>query len=117
MSIFSPVIGRKEEKMNTNNTIGTRIKECRKAMGLSQEALAELLYMKKNTTMCSVFILLVIISAYKDLSPAPLSSMICAYNGATFLGKAKDGKDKTDLITGIIFFMATALNTVVFIVK
>ena len=31
------------------NTIGARIKECRKAMGLSQEALAELLYMKKNT--------------------------------------------------------------------
>lgn len=35
--------------MNTHKTIGTRIKECRKAMGLSQEALAELLYMKKNT--------------------------------------------------------------------
>ena len=35
--------------MNTQKTIGTRIKECRKEMGLSQEALAELLYMKKNT--------------------------------------------------------------------
>ena len=31
------------------NTIGARIRECRKAMGLSQEALAELLYVKKNT--------------------------------------------------------------------
>ena len=31
------------------NTIGARIRECRKALGLSQEALAELLYMKKNT--------------------------------------------------------------------
>ncbi len=40
----------KEEKMNKNeNTIGSRIRECRKAMGLSQEALAELLYVKKNT--------------------------------------------------------------------
>lgn len=74
--------------------------------------------MKKGAiTMCIVFILLVIISTYKDLSPAPLLSMICAYNGATFLGKAKDGKDKTDLITGIIFFVATAINTVTFIVK
>ena len=74
--------------------------------------------MKKGIiTMCIVFILLVIISTYKDLSPAPLISMICAYNGAAFLGKAKDGKDKTDLITGIIFFMAMAINTVVFIVK
>lgn len=74
--------------------------------------------MKKGViTMCTVFILLVIISTYKDLSPAPLVSMICAYNGATFLGKAKDGKDKTDLITGIIFFVAMVLNTVAFIVK
>ena len=31
------------------NTIGSRIRECRKAMGLSQEALAELLYVKKAT--------------------------------------------------------------------
>ena len=74
--------------------------------------------MKKGIiTMCIVFMLLVIISAYKDLSPAPLMSMMCAYNGATFLGKANDGKDKTDLITGIIFFVAMAINTVVFIVK
>ncbi len=32
-----------------NGTIGDRIKECRKDMGLSQEALAEILYMKKST--------------------------------------------------------------------
>ena len=36
--------------MNKNeNTIGSRIRECRKAMGYSQEKLAELLYMKKGT--------------------------------------------------------------------
>ena len=74
--------------------------------------------MKKGViTMCIVFILLVIISTYKDLSPAPLVSMICAYNGATFLGKAKDGKDKTDLLIGIIFCCAVVINTVAFILK
>lgn len=31
------------------NIVGSRIRECRKALGLSQEALAELLYMKKST--------------------------------------------------------------------
>ncbi len=31
------------------NTVGSRIRECRKALGLSQEALAELLYVKKAT--------------------------------------------------------------------
>ena len=47
---FFPVIGRKEKRMVTeSNTVGARIRECRKAMGYSQEELAELLYMKKNT--------------------------------------------------------------------
>ena len=32
-----------------NGTIGDRIKECRKDLGMSQEALAEVLYMKKST--------------------------------------------------------------------
>ena len=32
-----------------NGTIGERIRECRKDLGLSQEALAEVLYMKKST--------------------------------------------------------------------
>ena len=41
---------REEEKMKTEeNTIGSRIRKCRLAMGYSQEELAELLYMKKNT--------------------------------------------------------------------
>lgn len=74
--------------------------------------------MKKGIlTMCIVFILLVIISTMKELSPAPLVSMMCAYNGATFLGKAKNEEDKTDFVTGIIFIAATVINTVSFIVK
>lgn len=32
-----------------NQTIGQRIKECRKKMGMTQEELAEILYTKKNT--------------------------------------------------------------------
>ena len=31
------------------NTIGSRIRECRKELGYSQEQLAEMLYMKKST--------------------------------------------------------------------
>lgn len=74
--------------------------------------------MKKGViTMCIVLIILVIISAYKDVSPAPLVSMMCAYNGATFVAKAKDGKDKGDLSTGILFFVAMIINTVAFIIK
>ena len=68
-------------------------------------------------TMCVVYIVLVIISAWKELSPAPLGSMICAYNGATFISKAKEGKDKSDFITGSIFFVAMILNTISFILK
>ena len=45
-------------------------------------------------TMAGIFILLVLISAFKEISPAPLVSMLCAYNGATFISKAKQTKDK-----------------------
>ena len=41
--------GKREKMTKEKNTVGSRIRECRKALGLSQEALAELLYMKKNT--------------------------------------------------------------------
>ena len=68
-------------------------------------------------TMCIVFIILVIISTWKELSIAPLLSMICAYNGATFITKAREGKDKSDFVTGSIFFAAMMLNTIAFILK
>lgn len=68
-------------------------------------------------TMCIVFFILVIISTWKELSPAPLVSMICAYNGATFISKAKEVKDKFDFITGCIFFSAMLINTIAFIIK
>lgn len=68
-------------------------------------------------TMCIVFIILVIISTWKELSPAPLVSMICAYNGATFISKAREGKDKSDFVTGSIFFAAMMINTIAFILK
>ena len=68
-------------------------------------------------TMCIIFIILVIISIWKELSPAPLVSMICAYNGATFISKARDDKDKSDFVTGSIFFVAMMINTIAFILK
>ena len=68
-------------------------------------------------TMCIVFIILVIISTWKELSPTPLVSMICAYNGATFISKAREGKDKSDFVTGSIFFAAMMINTIAFVLK
>ena len=68
-------------------------------------------------TMCIVFIILVIISTWKELSPAPLVSMICAYNGATLISKAREGKDKADFVTGSIFFAAMMINTIAFVLK
>ncbi len=43
--------------------------------------------------------------------------MMCAYNGAAFISKAREGKDKTDFVTGCIFFAAMMINTSVFILK
>ena len=68
-------------------------------------------------TMAIVFMILVLISTWKEVSPAPLVSMICAYNGATFISKTKYSKDKTDLGIGVIFLLSMVINTIAFVLK
>lgn len=65
--------------------------------------------------MAIFFILLIIISTYKGLPVAGLTSLICAYNSITFLGKYKFKKDKTDLFTSSLFFVAALLNLMAFL--
>jgi len=68
-------------------------------------------------TMSFVFMVLVLISQWKDLTPAPLVSMMCAYNAATFIYKGKQEKNKSDFFTGCMFSAAVVLNTFAFIIK
>ena len=50
IQLFTWLSAGKEERMNKEiNTVGARIRECRKDMGYSQETLAAMLYMKKST--------------------------------------------------------------------
>ncbi len=63
------------------------------------------------------FIILTLISFFKDTSLHALVSLICAYNGVTFFSRYKIKKDKTDLFTGTMFFIATVCNTVSFILS
>ncbi len=102
---------RKSENMN---------EEVKETLGkvASYNEMLNLKSMRKGIiTMCIVFIILAIISTWKELSPAPLVSMICAYNGATFISKAKEGKDKTDFFAGSLFLTSMLINTIAFILK
>ena len=49
VSVFAPEMERKMEKTEVKSTMGTRIREMRKAAGMSQEQLEELLCTKKAT--------------------------------------------------------------------
>ena len=102
---------RKSEKMNEE------LKETVLKVASYNEMLNLKSMRKGIITMCIVFIILVIISTWKELSPAPLVSMICAYNGATLISKAREGKDKSDFVTGSIFFAAMMINTIAFVLK
>ncbi|MBE5866603.1 MAG: helix-turn-helix transcriptional regulator [Lachnospiraceae bacterium] len=74
--------------------------------------------MRKGIIIMSiVFIIMVQISLWKEVPPTPLVSLICAYNGATYISKARESKDKSDFITGSMFLAAMLLNTIAFIVK
>lgn len=79
--------------------------------------LVELRTMKYGVIgMAIFFIILVLISTYKDISPYGLLSMICAYNAITFLSRYRIRHDKTELLDGVLFLIATLLNTITFII-
>ena len=67
--------------------------------------------------MALFFIILVIISTFKNISSSSLVSLLCAYNCVTFISRYKIKKDKTDLIAGVLFFIAVICNTITFILS
>ncbi len=67
--------------------------------------------------MAIFFMILIIISLFKDTSPSALVSLICAYNSVTFLSRYKIKHDKSDLVAGIMFFLAVICNTFSFIIS
>ncbi len=60
-------------------------------------------------------IVLILIGFFKNTSSSSLVSLLCAYNSVTFLSRYKIKKDRTDLITGILFFVGVICNTIAFI--
>ena len=60
-------------------------------------------------------IFLILISFFKNMSMASIVSLLCAYNCVTFLSRYKIRKDKTDLIAGVMFFIAVVCNSIAFI--
>lgn len=67
--------------------------------------------------MAIFFMVLVLISTFKDTSPSALISLICAYNSVTFLSRYRIRKDKSDLFAGFMFFIAVICNTFAFIIS
>lgn len=62
-------------------------------------------------------IILMLISFFKDESMASVVSLLCAYNCVTFLSRYKIRNDKTDLFTGVLFFIAVICNTIAFLLS
>ncbi|MDE5540112.1 MAG: helix-turn-helix domain-containing protein [Bacilli bacterium] len=67
--------------------------------------------------MALFFMILVLISSFKGISPSALVSLICAYNAVTFLSRYKIRKDKSDLFAGLMFSLAVICNTFAFIIS
>ena len=102
---------RKGEKMNEE------VKDTLEKVAGYNEML-NLKSMRRGIMMMSiVFLIMVMISLWKELSPAPLISMVCAYSGVALISKAREGKDKSDFITGSILLIAMLVNTIAFILK
>ena len=83
--------------------------------------LADLITLKSMKSgiigMCICFIVLTLISTFKGQSTDSLVSMICAYNAVTMLVKYKHDKSDESLIAGVLFSLATILNTLSFMLN
>ena len=102
---------RKSEKMNedVNDTLEKVV---------SYNEMLHLKSMRRGImTMSIVFLVMVQISLWKELSIAPLISMVCAYSGAAFISRARERKDIFDFISGSIFLVMMLLSTIIFILK
>ena len=109
-------------KVSVNDLLAGEIIEEKDIEKISEEniikltELVNLKSMKYGIIGMSLFsIILILISFFKNTSMASLVSLLCAYNCVTFLSRYKIRKDKTDLITGIIFCIAVIFNTIAFI--
>ena len=67
--------------------------------------------------MCIIFIILVLISTYKNISPAPLVSLICAYSSVTFFSRYKLNNEKSSLVLGVMLGITVILTTLALILK
>lgn len=67
--------------------------------------------------MALFFMVLVFICISKDQSASSLVSLICAFNGITYTTRYKVKRESTDLVAGILFIVATILNTIAFILS
>ena len=93
-----------------------KIKTEENIMNISQ--LNNLKATRKGVLALSIIsLLLIIYCGLKDISASGFVSMICGYNGLFYCSKFNYNKDKSDLITGIIFLIAMVLNIIVFILN
>lgn len=60
-------------------------------------------------------IVLMLISFFKNIPMTSIVSLLCAYDCVSFLSRYKIKKDKSDLITGLMFIVALIFNTIAFI--
>ncbi len=102
---------------------GETLKE-EEMMNKSEETIVQLseLYDLKSTRygiigMALVFILLVVISAFKGFPITGLTSLICAYNAIAFFSKYRFEKDQTNLFTSVMFMIASVSNFMAFIIN
>lgn len=61
------------------------------------------------------FIILFLISVYKNISPMMLICLICSFNSVTYMSRYKINKNNLDLIAGISFLIAVICYTISFI--
>ncbi|MCQ2542479.1 MAG: DUF6442 family protein [Lachnospiraceae bacterium] len=67
--------------------------------------------------MAAMSVVIMILAMIKGMSTTPIVILLCAYNGATFLSRARQTKEQSALLAGSMFLLAMVMNIAVLLVR
>ena len=67
--------------------------------------------------MAAMSVVIMILATIKGMSTTPIVILLCAYNGATFLSRARQTKEQSALLAGSMFLLAMVMNIAVLLVR
>ena len=107
---------RKSENMIKDN-VNNEMKETLEKVAGYNEAIQAKSMKIGVIAMAAMSVVIMILAMIKGMSITPIVILLCAYNGATFLSRARQTKEQSALLAGSMFVLAMVMNIAVLLMR